>query len=375
MNDGRFKFYEFFAGGGNDFDSMKSAAYKANFGDSHFREGDVWKLRAADLPGHADLAWASSPCQDVSLAGSRAGLAGGRSSAFFGFWKLMEALVSTGRAPKVIVVENVVGLLTSHDGGDFVTLCEKFAEQGYQFGALEIDAARFLPQSRPRVFIVASRIPVPAQLLAVEPIKPFHSARVVSAAAALPEKLRNSWLWWKLSFPPPSNETLREKLDEDVENSWFSIEKRDHILGLIAENHREKLDRARRMGGEQIATVFRRMRVEAGKKVQRAELRFDGNAGCIRTPGGGSSRQLVLVVNKDDVRVRHLSPSEGARLMGLGEEYKLPVRKTAAFRVIGDGVAVPVVRFLADNLLERLVSANSAHDHDEQFNRRVALTR
>ena len=102
-----FTFYEFFAGGGmarlglgadwkclfaNDFDPVKAATYRANFGGGHFREGDVFDLTAADLPGRADLAWASSPCQDFSLAGGRAGLAGGRSSAFHGFWRLIEAL-------------------------------------------------------------------------------------------------------------------------------------------------------------------------------------------------------------------------------------------------------------------------------------------
>ena len=97
--------YEFFAGGGmariglgegwacafaNDFDPVKAATWRANFGEAnHFREGDVWALDARDLPGRADLAWASSPCQDFSLAGGRAGLKGGRSSAFFGFWRLI----------------------------------------------------------------------------------------------------------------------------------------------------------------------------------------------------------------------------------------------------------------------------------------------
>ena len=149
------QFYEFFAGGGmarlglgegwtcafaNDFDPVKAGAYRANFPDAadHFHEGDVWKIDPADLPGQADLAWASSPCQDFSLAGARAGLAGGRSSAFFGFWKLVEALNAQGRAPRTIVIENVAGLFTSHGGADFTALCRALADQGYRFGALEI---------------------------------------------------------------------------------------------------------------------------------------------------------------------------------------------------------------------------------------------
>ena len=123
--------------------------------------------REALLPGRADLAWASSPCQDFSLAGGRAGLAGGRSSAFFGFWRLIEALAGEGRAPSLIVIENVSGLLTSHGGRDFAALGEALASQGYGFGALEVDAAAFLISS-------------PAQLRVAEELYPdvkFHAMR------------------------------------------------------------------------------------------------------------------------------------------------------------------------------------------------------
>src|SRR5215469_11363606 len=132
----------------NDFDRAKAATYRANFPDAagHFREGDVWALSAADLPGRADLAWASSPCQDFSLAGARAGLAGGRSSAFLGFWRLIEALADENRAPRLVVIENVGGFLSSHGGADFSAVCAGLAGRGYRFGALEIDAAAFLPQ-------------------------------------------------------------------------------------------------------------------------------------------------------------------------------------------------------------------------------------
>ena len=94
-----FSYYEFFAGGGmartglgaaweclfaNDFDARKAESYAANWGGDHLAVGDVWDIAADRLPGHADLAWASSPCQDLSLAGRRAGLSGARSSAFWG---------------------------------------------------------------------------------------------------------------------------------------------------------------------------------------------------------------------------------------------------------------------------------------------------
>ncbi len=241
MNRAPFSFYEFFAGGGmarlglgdgwacafaNDFDPLKAATYRANFADAaeHFHEGDVWKLAPADLSGQGDLAWASSPCQDFSLAGARAGLAGGRSSAFFGFWRLIEGLAAEARAPRTIVVENVGGLLTSHGGRDFAALGEALAAQGYCFGALEVDAAAFLPQSRPRVFVIATREPPPASLVGTSP---FHTRAVQAAAAGLPQTLADRWIWWRTSRPAPRNTDLAALLEPDAAVAWHSPERTD----------------------------------------------------------------------------------------------------------------------------------------------------
>ena len=358
-------FYEFFAGGGmarlglgadwrcgfaNDFDPVKAGAYRANFPDAadHFHEGDVWKLSAADLPGRADLAWASSPCQDFSLAGARAGLGGGRSSAFFGFWRLMEALDDEGRAPRVIVIENVVGLLTSRGGADFAALGGALAARGYRFGALEIDAACVLPQSRPRVFVVAAR-EIPVGLTGEGA---GHSRAVRAAHAALPPAVAQHWVWWRLGAPPARNTDLASLLEPAEAVAWHSAAQTARLLSLMAPLHRARLAAAR---GQAVGAVFRRTRREAGRSVQRAEVRFDGLAGCLRTPRGGSSRQAIVVVEAGRVLSRLITPRESARLMGLPDSYRLPGAATAALHITGDGVAVPVVRWLAGALLEPLL--------------------
>ena len=362
------QFYEFFAGGGmarlglgeawtcafaNDFDPIKAATYRANFADAgdHFHEGDVWKIDPADLPGRADLAWASSPCQDFSLAGARAGLAGGRSSAFFGFWRLVQALTAEGRAPRCVVIENVAGLFTSHDGADFTALCRALADQGYRFGALEIDAARFLPQSRPRVFVIATREPVPSALIGDSP---FQTRLVREARARLPADLADLWVPWGVEAPPSRNTDLASVLEPDA--PWRPEARTEALLGLMAPLHRARVEALRRSGARAVGGVFRRMRVEDGVRVQRAEARFDGLAGCLRTPRGGSSRQTLLVVDGGEVASRLITPREGARLMGLPDSYQLPPAATSALHVVGDGVAVPAVRWLAAQLLEPLLA-------------------
>lgn len=371
MSPSRFASWEFFAGGGmarlglgagwdclfaNDFDPRKAATYRANFGDDHLRCGDIWDLSTSDLPGRADLAWASSPCQDLSLAGKRGGLDGGRSSAFWGFHRLIEALAVEGRAPSLLVVENVSGLLTSSGGADFTALCAALDRLGYRFGALEVDAAFWLPQSRPRVFVIATRIG--GALGASGPSGPFHGERLTAAHGRLPAHLKARWIWWTLNAPPVRNTRLADILEPDAALDWFSDDRTERLLSLMAPLHRRRLE-AVSAGDRAVGALYRRVRVEQGRKVQRAEVRFDGLAGCLRTPAGGSSRQVIVVAERGRVRARLLTGREGARLMGLPEDYSLPRVSTAALKVLGDGVAVPVVRALAEQILEPLLAGRS----------------
>ena len=368
-----FTFYELFCGGGmartglgpnwsclfaNDLDPDKARAYRANFGDSDLKVADVWDLTTADLPGRADLAWASSPCQDLSLAGARRGLSGARSSAFWGFWTLIEALDREGRAPRTIGIENVSGLLTSHEGRDFTALCSALAERGYAFGALEIDAALYLPQSRPRLFVLATREPAAASLCG----RPgaFHTLAVRKAFERLPAEIQRQWRWWPLPTPARRNTTLADVLEPDDAVAWLDPAKTARLIGQMAEVHRRKLDAARAAGGRQVGTAFRRTRMENGARVQRAEARFDGVAGCLRTPTGGSSRQFVLVVQDGEVRARLMTPREAARLMGLPDDYRLPGSATAGLYLTGDGVVAAVVRSLAAHIIEPLLTGRES---------------
>ena len=166
---------------------------------------DVGALTAADLPGRADVAWASFPCQDLSLAGAYAGLDGRRSGTVWPFWRLMRALAEEGRAPSMVVLENVCGALTSHGGGDFAAIGAALAEGGYRFGALVVDAVRFLPQSRPRLFVVAAldNLDVPESLAAAGPDPLWHPTRLKCAYEKLSRQAKAAWVWWKLPEPPP----------------------------------------------------------------------------------------------------------------------------------------------------------------------------
>jgi DNA (cytosine-5)-methyltransferase 1 len=365
-------FYEFFAGAGtarlglgtgwtctfaDDIDPAKMCSYVANFGAQGAMTRDVARLTVADLLGVVSLAWASFPCQDVSLAGDRAGLDGARSSTFWSFWRLMQALRAEGRAPKLIVIENVCGLLTSHGGKDFDAICGALAACDYRFGAVKIDAALFVPQSRPRLFIVAvdTNTQIPAELTTGIPIAPFYPSALVAACS----RQRSAPIWFRLPIPPQRNTTFADIIeDEPTGVTWHTQAATDRLLGMMAPLHLAKVEAAKRTGKRMIGALYRRIRPDdAGGKIQRAEVRFDDLAGCLRMPTGGSSRQTIVIVDGDTVRSRLLSPREAARLMGIGDEYVLPENYNEAYGLMADGVCVPAVRFLAQHVLEPVVRA------------------
>lgn len=370
------RFYEFFAGGGmaraglgagwscllaNDLNPKKAAIYARNWGDSHIRLGDVGAFKPSDLPGEADLAWASFPCQDLSLAGAGAGLKGDRSGTFWPFWKLIRGLSEEGRAPPLIALENVCGALTSHGGKDFAAICSAIAEAGYNVGALVIDAVEFVPQSRPRLFIiaVAKAYPIPDELTQPYPGGTWHSCALIDAYRSLPEDVKRQWLWWRLKGPPKRNSVFADLVEEEPKGvEWDNDAETRKLLEMMSPVNRAKVENARKAGRQLVGTIYKRTRSDGnGGKVQRAEIRFDDVAGCLRTPAGGSSRQTIMIVDGDKVRSRLLSPREAARLMGLPDDYELPEKYNEAYHLAGDGVVVPVVRHIAEHMLEPVLAA------------------
>lgn len=369
-------FYEFFAGGGmaragfgpnwtclfaNDFDEKKAASYERNWGDDHLKVGDVAQVKPAELPEGGDLAWASFPCQDLSLAGAGAGLKGSRSGTFWPFWKLMKSLADDGRGPRLVVLENVYGALTSHEGKDFAAIGAALGDAGYRFGAVVVDAVAFVPQSRPRLFVIGFRDDqaVPQELVSHEPSPRWHPTALVEAHSKLPKRSREAWVWWNLPTPPVRTSTFADIVEEHpISVRWHTQAQTRQLLAMMNPLHLAKVEAAKVSGRRMVGAIYKRTRSDGpnGEKMQRAEVRFDDVAGCLRTPAGGSSRQIVLIVEGNRIRSRLLSPREAARLMGLPDSYELPTNYNDAYHLAGDGVAVPVVRFLAEHILEPLLT-------------------
>ena len=372
-------FYEFFAGGGlartglgndwtclfaNDVSEKKAEVYRANFGaTSELVVDDIHNINTCNIPGTAALAWASFPCQDLSLAGNGAGLGAERSGTFWPFWFRITALAKEGREIPIIVLENVVGLLSSNGGKDFQELLTVLVASGYRPGAMIIDAAHFVPQSRPRLFIVAVKCgyPIPDDLVDTA-LKSslWRPNALLNAYDHLSRLIQDAWVWWNLPAPSARSTHLRDLIDDEPQGvTWHTKQQTDYILSLMSPTNLAKVQRAQHSDNIEIGTVYKRMRVEDGAKRQRAEARFDGISGCLRTPIGGSSRQIILVVKGNDIRSRLLSVREAARLMGLPDQYWLPSSYNDGYHVMGDAVVVQVVSWLEKHILQPLALSAS----------------
>lgn len=328
----------------NDYEPDKKAMYDAQFGESdakHFALGDVGSVQAKALPRGAALAWASSPCTDLSLAGNRAGFAGAQSGTFWHFIRLLSEL--DAHRPEVVVLENVVGLATSHGGDDLAAAIRAFNTLGYSVDVLSIDARRFVPQSRPRLFLVGAQNP-PEDV--VEPNS----------------ELRPDWLQWvygdqslrthraALPMPPaPKTAGLGEEIEEMGLNDerWWDADRTARFASSLSQTQFDRVMSLKRDAGVKYRTAYRRTR----NGVAVWEVRPDDISGCLRTARGGSSKQAVVRLGNKRLQVRWMTPREYARLMGAGDYVLSTAGNNQALFGFGDAVAVPVVSWLAEHYL------------------------
>ena len=147
---------------------------------------------------------------------------------------------------------------------------------------------------------------------------------------------------------PKRRISLSDIIEELPHNSsfWWDKERAEYLLRQMSPRHRAVADEM--IAGREVrfGTVFRRVR----KGRSMAELRTDGVAGCLRTPRGGSGRQILFAAGRGRFAVRLLTPRECARLMGAGE-FKIEAPVNQALFGFGDAVTVPVIAWIARNYL------------------------
>lgn len=335
----------------NDLSARKCRLYRASFSDADavLREGDIRTLTPADLPA-AELWTASFPCTDLSLAGRGAGIHAGQSGTV---WALLDLLRETpgSQRPRRVLFENVPALLTSQGGDDLRALATGLNRLGYGVEPLVVNAAWFTAQSRARLFLIASHFDDAAAPREVR-------ADAFTAHTARPEPLRRAvgamsdvrWQARELPEVPTRQASLAQVYDEvpGGDSRWWPEARAAYFFGQIHPGHAALAERL--IGGARVERrpAFRRVRTIGGTKRSVIELRDDGLAGCLRTPKGGSAKQIVLEAGRGERRVRFMTSTEAARLQGLDAPLPAGFSETELLYALGDAVCIPAVRWVLD---------------------------
>jgi len=296
----------------NDIDKTKAALYRANWGTAELCVADVHDLHGDDVPS-VDLATASFPCVDLSLAGQRRGLTGARSAVLFDFLRILGEMRAAGRVPRAVMLENVPGFLTAHKGQDFRRVLQELSGLGYTVGTFCVDARAFVPQSRRRVFIIGSHGP---------------------ALPLFPDP------------PAPQPFRLTDMVDRTA-NSWWAPERLGKFLMSLSPRQAKRVAHYQADATVRCFGAFRRTR--HGKAVW--EVRADECAGALRTTRGGSAKQALLQAGQGQVGVRWMNTIEYARLQGAEDLRYDAVTPQQAMFALGDAVCVPVVEWIGRTCL------------------------
>ncbi|WP_241825655.1 DNA cytosine methyltransferase [Micromonospora sp. CB01531] len=330
----------------NDIERDKRDMYAGHFGEGEdhvLDPHDVAEVKGSDMPAGLDLAWASFPCTDLSLAGWRRGLSGSESSTFWHFTRILDEMGES--RPSVVALENVVGFATSHGGEDLATAIRELNRLGYSADVLTLDARRFVPQSRPRMFVVGAMNPpqdepVPNSELRPDWLQaPFGDPTLRTHRAALPAP------------PAPLTAGLSSLVEKVSDDLWWDDKRRDAFVSSLSPIQAERLEKLRGQRKVSYRTAYRRTR----NGVPVWEIRPDDISGCLRTARGGSSKQALVEAGNGSVRVRWMTALEYARLMGAGDYRMSGTRRNQALFGFGDAVCVPVVSWLAEHYLMPLV--------------------
>lgn len=278
-------------------------------GDSGARSSDAALTRDGSESA-IDLLCGGFPCQDVSVAGRRAGLAGARSGLFHEFARIAESL-----RPRWLLVENVPGLLSSNGGRDFGVVLGTLADLGYGLGWRILDSRFFgVPQRRRRVFVVGA--------LAVG--DPRAAAERAGAVLAVGSRC-------------PRHPATRGEAGEDPAGTSRN--------GVEVSGTLEFAGSGKHNYGVDNVTGY-----VAVSENQRAEVLETDYARQL-TSGGGKPGQGYSMTRQGS-SVRRLTPTECERLQALPDGWTAHGPDSRRYAALGDAVTASVGEWIGRRLLE-----------------------
>jgi len=297
---------------------------------------------------HVDLICGGFPCQDVSVAGKREGLAGERSGLWFEFLRVLDEL-----RPQWAVIENVPGLLSSNKGRDFATILQGLVKCGYGVSWRILDAQYFgVAQRRRRVFIVGS-------------LGDGRSAEVLFEREGLfghPPKINEQW---QGITPPIANgingsglrgrqpgsaATLVGAAVAFQQNQRNEIRDLGDLVGSIQAQPGMKQQNYVFFGGNNRSGTINQSTALNTK--QRRDFNSETFILGDGRPGRATLRQgRTTELYSSHGRPRRLTPIECERLQGFPDNWTSGQKDAARYRQLGNAVAVSVAQWIASRIL------------------------
>lgn len=281
-----------------EWDMKAQETYEANFG--HKPVGDIRSVDEKEVPDH-DILLAGFPCQPFSIAGVSKKKSLGREHGFLdetqGTLFFDIARIIKEKQPQAFLLENVKNL-RSHDKGKTFKVIKKILEEelGYTVYDEVLNAKGLVPQNRERIYIVGFK-----------------------------KRL-------KFDFPkiPKEGPALRTILDDNVDDKYTLSDKLWEYLQAYKEKHAKKGNGF----GYGLADL------DSYSRTLSARYYKDGSE--------------ILIPQGEGKNPRKLTPTECARLQGFPETFKIVVSNTAAYKQFGNSVAVPVVRLIAEKMVQAI---------------------
>ena len=330
--------------------------------------GDVSDVNGAEIPP-VDCIIFGSPCQDLSVAGKRAGLEGERSGLFHEAVRIIKEMrdATNGTYPRWTVWENVAGALSSNNGRDFGTVINEMAKAGaYLQEYALLDAQHFgIPQRRRRVFLVSCFDPATAERCP-DPLLPVRESlpgdtkkgkqKGKAVATETPKSIGAGSEWWDGgqiadALTTTSNEQRmpdKQRLQAVVESfTPSSFANYTEGVGTLRSNGGD-------LGGGSETLVTEPMLID-GTRVNDVRV-YEPPVQTLKQRMGTGGNNVPMFISELVMAVRRLTPLECERLMGWGDDHTrwkadgTEQADTHRYKQCGNGVASPVAQWVAEQI-------------------------
>ncbi len=282
--------------------------------------GDCTKINPSELPDF-DMLCGGFPCQAFSIAGKRRGFQDTRGTLFFEIARILEV-----KRPKIILLENVKGLLNHNKGETFKVILQTLDELGYAVEWMVLNSKFFgVPQNRERVFIIGS-----LRGIGRPQILPFreNDGRTDEGDGETPQT--------------QTTPTIDSRVGASTHRSPYIVQLNDPVHSANRVYSEEGIGPGLRTGNQpKIRAVLTPNRAE--KRQNGRRFKEDGE------PSFTLTGQDVHGVT-DGIKIRRLTPTECERLQGFSDGWTEGFSNTQRYRMMGNAVTVNVIQAIASKL-------------------------